>query len=74
MFLITHNYSFVNTDNINVIYVCHSQNDEDDKKLYDIVAEFDNKKRILLDKNLSYNELKEKLDHLCRILKAEQLY
>lgn len=74
MFLITHNYSFVNTGNINVIYVCHSQNDEDDKKLYDIVAEFDNKKRILLDKNLSYNELKEKLDYLCIILKAEQLY
>lgn len=56
MFLITHNYSFVNTGNINVIYVCHSQNDEDDKKLYDIVAEFDNKKRILLDKNLIFYE------------------
>lgn len=73
MFLITHNYSFVNTDNINFIYVCHTQNDEYDKKLYDIVAECNQHEKILLDKNLSYNELKEKLDYLSSILKAINL-
>lgn len=72
MFLVSYKYDIVNTDNINFIQVCHDRNNGDDE-LYDIVAEY-NEGRVILYKHLKYDELQEKLDYLCRILKAEQLY
>ncbi len=72
MFLVSYKYDIVNTDNINFIQVCRDRNNGDDE-LYDIVAEY-NEGRVILYKHLKYDGLQEKLDYLCRILKAEQLY
>ena len=72
MFLVSYKYDIVNTDNINSIQACRDRNNGDDE-LYAIVAEY-NEGRVILYKHLKYDELQEKLDYLCRILKAEQLY
>lgn len=72
MFLVSYKYDIVNTDNINFIQACRDRNNGDDE-LYDIIAEY-NEGRVILYKHLKYDELQEKLDYLCRILKAEQLY